>query len=416
MIKIKKLKCGLKLVMEEIPYIQSASIGIWTNTGAVNEDINIAGISHLIEHMLFKGTENRSAKEIASHVDRIGGQINAFTGKEFTCYYIKTLSSNLNQGAEILLDMFINSVFDKKELTKEKRVIGEEIKMIEDSSDELAHDILCEEVFKGSPLSHSILGTQGSLRRISRDTIKEYMDKEYTLDSIVISVAGNFDEDEICNMFENKLHHLKATKEERTYTIEDYLPSHKVKVKDIEQSHICLGLPSLGFRDQDYYVVTVLGNMLGGTMSSRLFQRIREESGLAYSVYSVLAPFKDRGLFSIYAGVSHDKVEAAVQGIGKELKLITTESFTQEELSATKEQIKSGYIFSHENVKSRMFSNGRNLLTLGRVPDPEEVLNLLDQVTLDRVNFEAEKIGKFQDYSSVLISNKKVNLKNILKG
>jgi predicted Zn-dependent peptidase len=217
MINTKKLKCGVTLVMEHIPYVQSTSFGIWAKAGSVDEAKKTAGISHLIEHMVFKGTENRNAKEIAKDADKIGSHMNAFTGKESTCYYIKSLASNIDKSIDIMMDMFFNSLFDEKELEKEKLVIYEEMKMIEDAPEDDIHDIICDMVFKGNPLAQPIIGTRTSLSGINRNTIKKYIKNEYTQDSIVISIAGKFDEDAITDLIEEKLSTLIATKEKKAY-------------------------------------------------------------------------------------------------------------------------------------------------------------------------------------------------------
>ena len=285
MIKVKNLKCGIRMVLEEIPYVQSVSLGIWVRAGARDESRELSGVSHFIEHMMFKGTEKRTAKEIAEDTDRIAGQMNAFTGKEATCYYIKTLSSNAESAAEILSDMFMHSKFDKKEMAREKKVIYEEMKMVNDSPEDVAHDTICELVFKNNPLAKSILGTQSSLRGISRDMLKKYIEDEYTKDSVVVAVSGNFDEDAVCAVFEKELGSLKDKKLLKAYEEAPYKPSYKVIVKDIEQSHICLGTRGVKIDDDLYYALSLLSNIFGGTMSSRLFQNIREQKGLAYSVY-----------------------------------------------------------------------------------------------------------------------------------
>ncbi|MEL7655617.1 MAG: pitrilysin family protein, partial [Bacillota bacterium] len=268
MIINKKLNCGVRIVMEEIPYVQSVSIGIWVKAGSVDETAKNSGISHFIEHMLFKGTENRSAKKIAEDVDKIGGQINAFTGKEATCYYLKTLANNIDKAADILIDMFINSKFDEEEMEKEKRVVCEEIKMIEDSPEDDAHDIISELIFKGNPLSKSIIGTPKSLQGITRKDIKKYISDEYTRDNIVISVCGSFNQEHVCELFECKLTALSENKASKPFEEAAYKPSYKMKVKDIEQSHICLGLKGLSLDDDRYYSLVLLNNIMGGSMSS----------------------------------------------------------------------------------------------------------------------------------------------------
>lgn len=401
--------------MEEIPYVQSVSVGLWVKAGSVDETAKNSGISHFIEHMLFKGTENRSAKKIAEDVDRIGGQINAFTGKESTCYYLKTLASNVDQAADILIDMFINSKFDEEEMEKEKRVVCEEIKMIEDSPEDDAHDIIGELIFKGNPLAKSIIGTPKSLEGITRNAIKKYISEEYTRDNIVISICGSFNQDHVCELFDSKLTQLNPNKESKSFEEMEYKPTYKVKVKDIEQSHLCLGLKGLALDDERYYSLALLNNVMGGSMSSRLFQNIREEKGLAYSVYSMSSSFSNTGYFNIYAGVSHDKIKDAVIGIQDELKLLKTGGITKDELQTAKEQLKGSYIFSLENVNGRMFSIGKNMLLLNKIYTPEKIMASIDAVTMDDISKVSDMITDIHHYSGVLIGRNKVDLKKIIQ-
>lgn len=380
MVEIRKLDCGVRVAMEVIPHVQSAAIGIWVKTGAVNEEAKYAGVSHYIEHMMFKGTENRTAREIAADIDKIGGQMNAFTGKEATCYYVKVLKENFEKGAEVLLDMLTDSLFDKTEMDKERQVICEEIKMVEDQPDDLAHDMVSEILFKGNPLGNSIIGTPTSLKRISRKVLTEYKETQYTRDSIVVSVAGNIDPDRVCAYLERKFDSLRPSKPAHENGHTPYEKKHKVIVKDIQQSHLCLATRAISLLDPRYYTFCVLNNVMGGSMSSRLFQNIREEKGLAYSVYSMLSSFSSDGYFNIYAGVSHDKIHAAIDGIREELELLDREGITEDELSASREQLKSSYIFGQENVASRMFAIGKNLTLLDRVFTTEEVLEGLNRV------------------------------------
>ena len=415
-IEIRKLDCGVRVVMEVIPHVQSAAIGIWTKTGAVNEEAKYAGVSHYIEHMMFKGTETRSAREIAADIDKIGGQMNAFTGKEATCYYVKVLKDNSEKGAEVLLDMLNNSVFDKTEMEKERQVICEEIKMIEDQPDDLAHDAVSEILFKGNPLGNSIIGTPTSLSRISRNVLTGYFQKQYTRDSIVVSVAGNIDPDKVCAYLEDKFERLQASKPAHENGHTPYEKKHKVIVKDIQQSHLCLATRAISLIDPKYYAYSVLNNVMGGSMSSRLFQNIREEKGLAYSVYSMLSCFSSDGYFNIYAGVSHDKIHAAIGGIREELEILASQGITEEELSASREQLKSNYIFGQENVASRMFAIGKNLTLLDRVFTPEEVLEGLDAVTMEDIEEVKKTLCDMNRYSAVAVTNKRINLKRMMEG
>ena len=416
MIKIEKLKCGTTLIMEKTDYVQSAALGIWVKAGACDETDEVSGVSHFIEHMMFKGTEKRTAREIAADVDKIGGMFNAFTGKEATFYYIKTLSSNIYQGAEILLDMITGSRFDPAEMDKERKVIYEEIKMVKDSPDDDVYDTISELVSSGNPLGRSILGTPESLAGIDREKLTGYLNDKYARDSIVIAVAGNFDEDRIREMFEERLNALRVEKVTDNVHLLPYRQSFDVKVRDIEQTHICLATPGVALDDRKYYAFVLMNSIFGGSMSSRLFQNIREEKGLAYSVCSMNSFSSNWGFFSIYAGVAHDKVEDTLDAIRYELDMLRKDGVTDEELSMAKEQMKSSYIFGLENINSRMFSIGKNQLLLGKVYMPDEVLAGFDSVTRGDVLEAAEMIGDYSSYCGASVTGKEFDLERYVRG
>lgn len=414
MIKIRTLNCGVRVVMEKTDFLQSAAIGFWVRAGAVDEEAKYSGVSHFIEHMMFKGTNNRSAKEIAEDIDKIGGQINAFTSNETTCYYVKTLSSNLLKSTEVLLDMLTESKFDKHEMTRERQVICEEIKMTKDAPDEAAQEAIMEMVNNGNPLGKSIIGTPTTLKNISRNVIVDYIDKEYTRDSIVIAIAGNFDEEEICEYLEGKLLKFREKKEPKKHEILPYKPSYKVMIKDIEQAHLFIGTEGLKLTDDNSYKLMVLSKILGGSMSSRLFQSVRERKGLAYSVYSANSASTISGGFYIYAGVSHENIKPAIEAIKEEIIKIGRDGVTIDELNKAKEQIKAGFIFGLENVASKMFSLGKNLLLRGEVREEKEVLDIVDAITVEDVNEIAQMICDPKTYCGVAITNKRFDLKKIL--
>ena len=414
-IKVRTLNCGVSVIKEKIDYVKSAAFGVWVKAGAVYESAENSGVSHFIEHMMFKGTEKRSARKIAEDVDKIGGQMNAFTGKEATCYYVKTTWENLETGAEVILDMINNAVFDSREMTKERKVICEEIKMIGDQPDDLANDTATELVFKGTPLAKSITGTPTSLKGISRRVMSEYKEKEYTRDSLVVSVAGNFDEEKFCAFLEDKFSRLKASKPSVTVRTAAYKPSFKVIVKDIQQSHICLAAKGVSLDDDRYYALSLLSNIMGGSMSSRLFQNIREEKGLAYSVFSMNSSYSSDGCFVIYAGVGHDKIRDALGGIEEELELLRRDGITEDELSMAKEQMKSSYVFGQENVTSRMFANGKNLILVDRIFTPDEVVKNIDKVSLDDIDNVKKLICDPAAYSGAAVTNRRVAWKDIWK-
>ena len=307
--------------------------------------------------------------------------------------------------------MVLNSRFDGGDMKKEKKVICEEIKMSKDLPDEDAHDTMIGMIFKGEPLANSIVGTPTSLNGISRSKFLKYINDEYTRDNIVIAVAGNFDEDEITGLFENKFKKFKKTKRAKKYKRGKFEPAFRAKVRDIEQSYICLGIPAMKQLDPDYYALSLLNNILGGSMSSRLFQNIREEKGLAYSVYSTTAGYSDNGYFSIYAGVAHDKVRAAIEGIKEEMRLLEEKGITEEELATAKAQVESGYVFAQENITGRMFSIGKNMTMFRKIITLEEIVEGYDNVTLDDIDRVKHMITDLSKYCGVCVSAKRVPLK-----
>lgn len=415
MVTIKKLNCGTTVIMEKSERVQSAALGIWVRAGASDEWDEVSGVSHFIEHMMFKGTKNRTAKQIAEDVDKIGGVFNAFTGKEATCYYIKTLSSNICKGAEILLDMLTGSKFDQEEMDRERQVICEEIKMVKDTPDDDVYDTISELVAGGNPLGRSILGTPESLAGIDRSRLVDYRDQMYARDSIVVAVAGNFDEEAIEAIFEDRLTSLRDKKPKKEIQLKPYQQSFNVKVRDIEQTHICLATPGIALDDPRYYAFVLLNSIFGGSMSSRLFQNIREQKGLAYSVCSMNLFSSYWGFFSIYAGVSPEKAEEALDAIHYELDTLRESGVTEEELAMAKEQMKSSYIFGLESVNSRMFSIGKNKLLLDRVYDEEEVLSSFDRVTREDIREVAEMIGDYSSYCGAAVTGRDFDLERIVK-
>lgn len=415
MVTIKKLNCGTTVIMEKSERVQSAALGIWVRAGASDEWDEVSGVSHFIEHMMFKGTKNRTAKQIAEDVDKIGGVFNAFTGKEATCYYIKTLSSNICRGAEILLDMLTGSKFDQEEMDRERQVICEEIKMVKDTPDDDVYDTISELVAGGNPLGRSILGTPESLAGIDRSRLVDYRDQMYARDSIVVAVAGNFDEEAIEAIFEDRLTSLRDKKPKKEIQLKPYQQSFNVKVRDIEQTHICLATPGVALDDPRYYAFVLLNSIFGGSMSSRLFQNIREQKGLAYSVCSMNLFSSYWGFFSIYAGVSPEKAEEALDAIHYELDTLRKSGVTEEELAMAKEQMKSSYIFGLESVNSRMFSIGKNKLLLDRVYAEEEVLSSFDRVTREDIREVAEMIGDYSSYCGAAVTGRDFDLERIVK-
>ncbi|MDR1068586.1 MAG: insulinase family protein [Clostridiales Family XIII bacterium] len=404
MIETSTLSNGITIALERLPYVQSAAVGVWIRAGAIDETEH-AGISHFIEHMMFKGTQRRSAKTIAEDIDRIGGSINAFTGKEATCYYVKTQSEHIGKSIDVLADMFSGSVFDPTEMEKEKNVVIEEMNMIEDSPEDLGHDLICEAVFSGSELGHSVIGTKDSVTAITRDDIFAYLASRYVAGNIVISVAGNFDPAAVRALLEEGFGAVRGGGSARSIRPSEFVPETIRRTKDIEQTHLFLGRRGTAMDADDYYTFSLYNGILGGGMSSRLFQNVREDKALAYSVYSMNNAFTDDGLFMVYAGVGSDKEREAKDAILAEIAGMTAARIPDDELSKAKEQSKGAYVFGQESISTRMFATGRNLLLLGRTFSQEEIMRGIDAVTPDDIGRIAQSYADPAGYTSVVISS-----------
>lgn len=393
----RKLSCGVTLAAEQLPGFRSVTVGIWTGAGSVTETAEENGISHLIEHMLFKGTSHRTAKEIAQDVDRIGGQINAFTSKEATCYYIKVMDEKLEQGIEILTDLFCNALLSREELEREKGVVLEEIAMSNDQPDDVVMDLIASRFFQGCPLERTILGPPENIRRFAPEDLRAYMDRYYAPENIVVAAAGNFDEDALCGALERGLERVgeRAEKCPDFAALETfaYEPKTAFQEKDIEQVQICLGLPCCSFRDRrKRSALNVMGNILGGSMSSRLFQRVREEKGLAYSIYSQPMYYRDAGMFTIYAGTMPQNAEEVTGLILEELEKLRRSGVTRAEFEQSKQMLKGNYILSLEASSSRMSQLARNVLVMGRPYSEEEMIRAIEQVTMEEVAGQIEEV------------------------
>lgn len=400
MLQKETLINGIRIVTEEIPYVNSVSIGIWIKVGSRYENIENNGISHFIEHILFKGTKSRSAKDIANSIDKIGGQLNAFTSKECTCFYSKVLDTHFDTALDVLADMFFNSNFDCEEIDKERGVVLEEINMYEDTPEDLVHDLFSQAVWSGNPLGMSILGTEESLGNLNREKIIQYFNENYCPNNIVISVVGNFKQKYVINKI--KAYFDKAEQCSKTNTnivIPSFVPEYTLKSKDTEQVHLCMGFNGVDIKSKAFYPLLVFNNVLGGAMSSRLFQKIREDRGLAYSVFSYPSSFEDCGLFSIYAGSKPDNLKSVVELIMEEIYKIKDTGISEEELYDSKEQLKGSYILGLESTSGRMISIGKSELLLDKIYLPAEILAKIDMVDMDSVNsiikeiFDTDRMG-----------------------
>ena len=384
MIEKHTLDNGVRVIIEKIPTVRSVALGIWVGTGSRYETPENNGISHFIEHMLFKGTETRSAKEIAESFDHIGGHVNAFTSKEYTCYYARVLDEHSPLALEILADMFFHSVFDEAELKKERNVVIEEIKMYDDTPDDLVHDLIARASYQNHPLGYSILGTEEVLGKLTREKILSYIDQRYTPQNVVITAAGNVSEqllDEIKAYFSP----FKRMDHPDNITPALFHPEVRLKKKETEQAHLCLSFPGLEIGNKEMYSLILMNNILGGSMSSRLFQEVREERGLAYSVFSYHSSFQDSGMFTVYAGTTPKQLEEVYSVIMDTLSVIQAKGITKEELSKGKEQLKGSLMLSLESTNSRMSRLGKNELLLGKHLDLDQILQRVNEVTLESV-------------------------------
>jgi predicted Zn-dependent peptidase len=401
---IKKYTCqnGVRIVLEQIPTVRSVAIGVWIGTGSRNENPENNGISHFLEHMFFKGTKTRSAREIAESFDSIGGQVNAFTSKEYTCYYAKVLDNHAPFALEVLADMFFNSTFDSEELNKEKNVVNEEIKMYEDTPDDIVHDLLSKAIYSDHPLGYPILGTEETLQSFSGEKLEQYMHETYTPENVVISIAGNVPESFINNA-EQFFGSYEASKKKIEHVKPEFHASKISRKKETEQAHLCLGFEGLQIGHKDVYSLIVLNNVLGGSMSSRLFQDVREQRGLAYSVFSYHSAYLDSGIVTIYGGTGANQLNVLYETIQETLSKLRADGITEKELNNSKEQLKGSLMLSLESTNSRMSRNGKNELLLGRHRSLDEIVEQIDQVTKLSVDSMANNI--FTDnYSVSLIS------------
>lgn len=384
MIEIKRLANGLRVVLEPIPYLRSVSVGIWVLAGSRDETENWAGISHFCEHMLFKGTARRSAWDIADEMDRIGGQLNAYTSKELTCYYTRVLDDHLTIAMDVLTDMFFNSAFKEDEIEKEKNVVLEEINMYEDTPEDLAHDILQAAVWSGEGLGRAVLGSQESVSALKKADFESFLKKAYRPERVVVSVAGKYDEAAVMDMVERYFSTFNNADEPFANTCKAiYTPSKVTREKDVEQLHLCMAFPGISIGTDDSYTLAALNTIFGGGMSSRLFQNIREKHGLVYSVYSYPVSYRDVGLYLIYAALNPGAAKNAANLIKAEIEGIFSNPITEENLHNTKEQLKSSYMLGLESTSNRMSSNARSELLLNRILTPDELMAKLDAISLD---------------------------------
>lgn len=373
------LKNGVRLIAERIDHVRTASVGIWIGNGSRYEPAALGGISHFIEHMIFKGTDKRSARHIAIAMDAMGGQSNAFTDKECTCYYIKVLDKRLQTAISLLADMFMNSLFAQSDIELERGVVLEEIDMYEDSPEDVAVEKLFEQCYRGSSLGRPILGTPETLQTINSEAMHAFVHDYYRPEDTVVALSGSFTDRDLDYIAE--LFGVMQGSGRNAVTPAVYQPSLVLREKEIEQNHLCLSFPGEPLLSDRRYAMGLLGSILGGGMSSRLFQTVREENGLCYSIYSFGTSHLDTGLLSVYTGLSPETELKALTLILDELRKFCENGPDEDELSRCREQVKTTLLMGLENTGSRMMTIGKSELMRGEVLPLEEVLARYDAVT-----------------------------------
>jgi predicted Zn-dependent peptidase len=383
---------GIRVITEAMPHVRSVSVGIWIGTGSREERPQETGLSHFIEHMVFKGTKNRSAEQIARSVDSIGGGLDAFTSKELVSYNVKVLDEHLPEAYDVVADLVRNPLFEKEDIEKEKGVILEELKMEVDNPEYLIHEIFSSHFWKGQPLGRPILGTKQTIRAFDRDKVERYYEKFYTPANILITAAGSLKHHNLLELTEKHFHDLKKR---RPVKLDEKPQPHAPLVfrnkNSLEQVHVYLGVPSIAMSHESRFACYILNAILGGGMSSRLFQNIREKQGLAYTVYSELTMYRDAGCMLIYAGTSQRSAGKVVESVVKELRHLTDHKVTPDELRRAKDHLKGSYVLGLESTSSRMGNLVRQELYFNRFFSLDEMLESIENVTADEVQKLAQQ-------------------------
>jgi predicted Zn-dependent peptidase len=403
MVQKTVLPNGLRIITENLPHLVSVSLGIWVDNGSRDESLELNGISHFIEHMIFKGTRNRSAQQIAKELDAIGGLSNAFTSKEHTCFHAKVLGHHLPQVTEILLDIFLQSVFEPEEVERERMVVLQEISMVEDTPDELAHVLFGETVHAGNPLGRNILGSPGTVRTFTQGKLQRYLQQAYGPEKVVVAAAGQLDHEDFVKLLAPELSKLppagKSPDRQKPFVTSKF----RVFSRDLEQVHLVLGTWAPAAADEQRYAATLLNVLIGGNMSSRLFQEVREKRGLAYAIYSYLSSFQDTGIWGIYTAVAKETLPETLEVIGRELMKIKKGEATPGELAMAKEFVRGGIWLGAENNDNRMTRLAKNEFIFGRHLTFEEIMEGLDAVTLEDLVRLAEETIRGDLFSLVAL-------------
>ncbi|HTY36560.1 MAG TPA: pitrilysin family protein [Bacteroidota bacterium] len=397
---------GLRIVSEELTHVRSVSVGVWIDTGSRDESSLLNGISHFIEHMVFKGTRNRSVKEIARSIESVGGYMNAFTGKEHTCYYARVLDEHTSLAVDVLSDLVQNAKFPEKDLEKEKAVVIEELKNAEDDPDDIIHDYFDRALFGNHPLGNPVIGTEKNLRSFSRSDLVAYAGSHYVPRNMVLAAAGNVSHGQLVELaeeyFGSRSKHSRGGQSRRLKP-RDYRPEKKEYKKPIQQAHVCLGTQAWGVKSKQRYPMLVLNTLLGDGMSSRLFQNIREKYGFAYSVYSTATLMSDAGVFSAYIGTDKQHVDFSTELILREFEKLVKKPVSLAELNRTKAQLKGSMMLSLESIPHRMMRLGTSELYFQDINSIDSILKQINGVRQEDVQDTAQSLFKQSRLSKVVI-------------
>jgi len=383
---------GIRVVSETLPKSRSLSLGVWVKVGSRHEPREIGGVSHFIEHMFFKGTARRTARDIATEVDSLGGEMNAFTSQETTTYYIKVLDEHLPAAVDILSDILLASRFDPAEMEKERKVILEEIKSVEDTPDDFIHELFTGTVWTDNSLGRPILGTRETIRALKHADILSYIESYYSPREIVISVAGNFEHGRVIELLNNAFGKLARTGVPKHEVTPGFHRAVTVRKKQLEQVQVCLGCKGLNYTHDDRFGIMALNTILGNSMSSRLFQEVREQNALAYSIYSYVTAYRDTGLLTIYAGTDPSNAIQAIRLIMKEIKKIKDEGITPAEETRVKNQIKGNLVLSLESSNSHMSRIARQEIYFGKYLSVDDIIKAVDKVTAGQIHRIAQQL------------------------
>jgi predicted Zn-dependent peptidase len=383
---------GIRLVTESMGHVRSVSLGVWLTRGSRHETDEDSGIAHFVEHMLFKGTATRSAEDIAQAVDSIGGQLDAFTAKEYASYYVKVLDQHLPLAVDILSDIVLRPAFNDVDIEREKKVILEEIKMVEDTPDDLVHELFTQAFWEGHPLGRPILGTKDSVEGFTQARLRDHFRGAYAAENVIISAAGNLEHGALREALEKAFGEMPSAGRKESWTPPAVIPKVVIRSKELEQSHICLGASSYPQNHDARYASYVLNTMLGGSMSSRLFQNIREKRGLAYSVFSGINAYRDAGSLTVYAGCANEAVGEVIDLVVEEMKVIKQTPVADSELRRAKDHLKGSLMLSLENTASRMSHLARQEIHFDRQFSLDETLEGIERVTPNDVQRVAHEL------------------------